>query len=258
MAGTGGAGTRKLERNQPVAVHEVGIVFLHHAKDPVTRHHHGLIARHNPGIPLLTVSGSTEQFATNPSLHQFGYLGRDLPWGNFAWWKVSKGGRREFAWGCQDIMLYGAIARSPVKCKRWCVFEWDARVTIHVEDAFRQQWNTDLAACDIYDAQQKPKWQWFHQIPALPEMLRQYAAGAVPLGAFMISDRFAQRIVAEVPAIAPWKVISELRIGTLCNYFGMNMAACPFMHRHVSWLEKHILVKRMPGIYHPVKRIIKD
>ena len=254
MSGTG-CGVAKVGRALAMETqHEVGIVFMHHTCDEVTTHHLNSITKHNPGVPIITVSGSDELFPSIPSQLRFSYAARNLSWGNFAWWRVSKSGQKKLAWACQDLLLYGAVEKSPVRCKRWCVFEWDTLVTVHVMDAFVRQWDADLATYSTHFPKTS-RWGWFRQTEKLPTLLQPYAAGSVPLGAFLASNRLLRRIILQAPMFAPWEVISEMRIATLCNYFGMKIMDCPWMKNHVSWLPDKISVKATPGIYHPVKTL---
>ncbi len=104
MAGSGG-GVPIIGKSGP-APDEVGIVFLHHATDEVTRHHYDLIRRHNPGVPIVSVSGSYDRLES-------GLVAKHLTWNNHRWWRETHGGNPKRAWGFQDLMLYGAVAQTP-------------------------------------------------------------------------------------------------------------------------------------------------
>jgi len=245
MAGTGGVA--KIVKKTPP--HEVGIFFIHHTLDEVTTHHLSLIRKSNPAIPVIPVSGGTRKFDD-------GLLGMDLNWNDYCWWRHTRCGRKELAWEYSDLLLYGAYAKSQIRCKRWVSLEWDVKCTRRVEDVFKTVWNNDLVAANTFTYRQNRNWYWFEQYrKTVPNKMITSIAAATPFGVVMCSDRLLNMITTNVALVEKFHCQNEMRIGTFAKHFGMTAASCLWMQGKVSWHEDHIDILKTPGIYHPVKTI---
>jgi hypothetical protein len=49
----------------------------------------------------------------------------------------------------------------------------------------------------------------------------------------------------------------ELRVGTLARHAGLRLTPMPFAKPFISWTPQEIHLSEAPGIYHPVKELVR-
>jgi hypothetical protein len=218
---------------------ELGIIFAHFTLNEATRVNLESFRRWHTEGPVLTVTSSDLNF-------EGGCLGK-----NFPLWEPGK------EWYHADYTLYQAYLTRQVDCRRWFYVEWDCHCNMPVREYLRHVWDFDFAAPSVRLYYREPEWAWFQQMRFLPEQLRPYAMGVVPLNGIMLSNRALSAIVAAVLK-ERLPIQSEFRIGTLGHACGFPAVANP-LGNSMTWsnnlpqLGDPNNVQLPPGIWHPIK-----
>jgi hypothetical protein len=217
---------------------DLGIIFAHFTLNEATRVNLESFRRWHDG-PILTVTSSDLNF-------EGGCLAK-----NFPLWELQK------EWYNADFAIYQAYLSRPVPCERWFYAEWDCYCNMPVREYLHHVWDFDFAAPSVRLHYREPEWAWFREMPQLPERMRPYAMGVVPLNGIMLSDRALSAIVA-AELKERLTVHCEFRIGTLGNACGYPAVANP-LGNSMTWtnalpqLRDPNHVRLPPGIWHPIK-----
>lgn len=213
---------------------ECCILFLHHQDDPTTRAHLDLLRRLNP-YPVVAIS----EEAVAPLPGSFDVARPEWGYAGSTWFNA-------------DLPMCRWYNHGGLRAERYVLTEWDTHASLPVREFFDEVWDADAAARCVKIPEVDPHWNWYSELGRLPPELRPFAAGFLPLGCALISDRAlgALAATAQFP-----EVYSELRIGTLLRHAGFTLTPLP-RHRAstVDWLPDLIQFDPdRPAIYHPVK-----
>lgn len=214
---------------------ECCILFVHYRNDPTTQAHLELLRRLNP-YPVVAVCNAAPE-------HVDGALdvaGLTTRWSD------------EHPWGGADTVLYRWFLHGGVRAERYVLLEWDTLATMPVREFYDEVWDADAAGAVVKRIERDPDWFWFHQLGRLPEPLRPYAGGLLPLNGTLLSHR-ALAAVAAGPI--PSDVFCELRLGTLLRSCGFPLTELPEPKRRMNSYDSRLIAfdATLPGIYHPVK-----
>jgi hypothetical protein len=218
---------------------DLGIIFAHHTLNDATRTNLDSFRRWHSQGPIITVSGSDDVF-------EGGAKGKDFPL-----WDADK------AWYNSDFLFYQGFRSRKVNCKRWLYVEWDCYCNLPVRDFLHHVWDFEIAAPCVRLPNREPEWHWFQDIGKLPERLRPYSMGVVPLAGTMVSDQLLTKIV-DVVLAERVAAFNELRIATIGNMLGCAAVANPLGNtltwsNNSAWVSEPAKANLPPGIWHPVK-----
>jgi hypothetical protein len=222
-------------------MHELTILFLHHAANSLTRSRIASLQRLNPGVPIV------------PLVHR---SDDKLPDG-FDAAALAPEFAGEHWWHGTDVMLYAwhrHARTAETTAHRYAVIEYDMLFTVPLADFYREVWDADLAGGHAMYPHEAPDWPWFKETDRLPEALRPFAAGMAPLAGSLIANRVLAAIsTGEIPP----DVFSEFRLGTLTRSHGFHLANLPEEKcRNLSYAADLVDLSRPTPVYHPVKTLL--
>lgn len=190
---------------------ELTILFLHHATDPVTRHHFEILHWLNPGVPVVPLSHRCEDA---------------LP-GSYDAARLVPEFAGETGWHGLDVMLYAwyrAGRTAETTARRYALVEWDMLWRVPHADFYREVWDADVAGRDVKEPSRHRDWNWFAQMSRLPAALQPFAGGIAPISGLFLADRVLAAISAQV---LPLDVFCELRLPTLAKACGFRLTELP-------------------------------
>ena len=222
-------------------MHELTILFLHHAANPLTRSRFASLQRLNPGVPVVPLTHRSND--TLPGCFDAALIAPEFA--------------GEDGWHGTDVMLYAWYRHArtaETTAHRYAVIEYDMLFTVPLADFYREVWDADLAGGHAMHPHECPDWPWFRQTDRLPEALRPFAAGLTPVAGALIADRVLAAIVAvEIPL----GVFSEFRLGTLARAGGFHLTNLPEEKcRNLSYAADLVDLNRPTPVYHPVKTLL--
>lgn len=139
----------------------------------------------------------------------------------------------------------------------------NARVLLIEQDVLITQPLPDIEPQGLLCAELKYDQGWFwweHDVPKLPEFLRHKALGVVPLAVLFTNARVLNKVFdIGWENLYAANIISELRMGTIANYFGFPIDTIPLpgvRWDKVDWDYLDPTVASW-GIYHSVKEPAK-
>ena len=220
-------------------MHEYAILFTYHggARSDVLAQNLDRLRRFNPDVPIIplihdgarTVEGSVD-------------LSRaPCPWDTTDKWR-----------SC-DTMIYRWFPDRSVRAERYVLCEWDTYSTTSIRDFYAPVWDAEVAAVDAFTRDENPDWLFFREIPLLGA-LAPFASAVVPFSGTLFSAAALEAICAGPILRAPF---CELRIATLARHAGLKLTPMPFAKSFISWNPYEIRVSEAPGVYHPVKEIVR-
>ncbi len=243
---------------------EFGIVFLHHDTDPVTMHHLNMIRTHNPEAAVVTVS---QWGKVLPGGYDARKLATTVPWiaAKFADIPASgvalNGDQRWQIWSNADLAVYLWFHHRKERAKRWIILEWDVFCNTAVQRFYSEVWNADSAAGHVLHTNDHGRrWYWFQhgEIQKLPEKFAKYALGLAPLaGTFMSNSAMTKIADAAVSFPELYPVFCELRLGTLCEYLGIQTRQISLQGRKTLSGDAVFSTADLgtPAIWHKVKSL---
>jgi hypothetical protein len=205
----------------------VVILFTYYRDDAITRAHHALLCRHNPGAPVVPlVANGAADFL--PGTVDVGPLADP-------WYHVDRFPARWFD--------------SPhrIESERYVVLEHDTRATMPIVDYFAPVWRADVAGSIVATPEDHPGWIWWRDVPP---HLWEHRTGVLPSGVVLYSRR-----ALECLARSRESMFAEVHIGTVCRAAGLTLAVVPGGLATVACSERDRTLSDRPGVYHPVKRI---
>jgi hypothetical protein len=213
-------------------MHNYIIVFLCHNNDPTTKHHYEKLVDLHPGVPVIPVTGEND--IKLPNIINVG--------------QVTEG------WSNADKLIYRWWQDNEILAGKYIICEWDLLAEIPIPKFLEPVWNAQIAAESFF--KQPGIQNWDHYITdsnKIPDYLKPFAAGIVPLGLLLFSNEALSRVCEHVPQI---NVFSELRLGTAINISGIEVTNFPAeVSKTISWHERYIFRQPYPTVYHPVKTL---
>ena len=205
---------------------EACVLFVHHKDDEITRLHLDRVRQltRYPIIPLKGEDGGVRPHSA------------------------------EHPWRSSDALVYSWFLRRGFDAERYVVLEWDCLLTMPVKDYYSEVWNSHAAASVVTSVETHPCWHWFREVSKLPEDLRKYACGMVPLNGTLLSHAALLAITSEP---IPQGVFGELRIGTLLRSRGIDPIEVPTCKGKTNSWSAYLTEYEptRPGLYHPVKSL---
>lgn len=225
---------------------EFGIVFLHHRKDDVTLNNLATFREWNPGVPLVTMSGSEERI-------EGGYTIHDFPEEAVQWTRHTSGG--ELRGRSADLLVYAWHRHRRERARHWVLVEWDAYCGMPLSEFYSPVRDHDLVAPAVRWPLREPEWSWFHQKWTLPDWLAAKSVGVMPFCFLWVADAVLEEMVRLVPWDQLGRCNSELRFGSLAHAAGFIPTSHPSVHWNIGWkpLREGTPVEAAPGVWHPVK-----
>jgi hypothetical protein len=214
------------------------IVFGYHLRhDATTWMHYALMQHFNPGIPIIPISdGNSLELPNTVDVSTFPSR-----------WDISD------QWQSSDTQLYRWFENRKVEAQRYIFVEYDVYCQLSFREFFKDVWHAEMACARFFTYKDEPTWPWFTKndgYMSLPDDLKPYAAGCLPLGLLLVSHEALEKIVANA---APAKAFSELRFGTTVCKLGIRVSAVD--SGSITWNQSRIRVRPYPTIYHPIKDI---
>ena len=228
--------SRKQPRGHAMTA-ELGIVFLHHATDAVTRNNLARIRAEHPGATIVTVSAGEPL----PG----GYALRDTP----ELEPYHAFNKKQGA----DWLVCSWFKRRRESCRRWWIVEWDVYCAMPVAEYYRPVWEYPFVASSVRRRNLDPTgWLW-RDNQRLPPEFRPYAMGAVPF-AYLLQEPALAAICSTLIAHPFAEGNGELRFGTAANRCGFTPCGFSPPGDQIGWVA-HATIPNRRGIYHPVKFI---
>jgi hypothetical protein len=217
---------------------ELGILFLHHKVDRITRANLESVRKQNPGATLVTMSADKKfrdgyNLDATPEIQK---LHAAIP-------------RRGSDW-----LVCSWFTQHRERCKKWWIIEWDTFCAVPAREYYRAVWDFPFVASSVRLPHREPEWNWFRHIADLPEQLQPYALGAVPF-LYLVSERALEcicRALLKEPFTAG---NGELRFSTVANASGF--APCGFSPPGdgITWTP-WTSPPKSAVILHPVKQVL--
>lgn len=246
-------------------MHDLGIIFVHHAIGPTTANNLEMVRRMNPNAVVVTVSQHGETFPG-------GYNIRDMydgPWrpyrqriNEYGWRSLLREGwrrqQRTFIWWNADMAIYLWYAHKREEARRWIVVEWDVLCLEPMQSFYRDVWDADVAAANIKRLDDTSRWVHFSDfgIALLPAEYRKAALGLTPLAGMLFSDDALREISAAVARDARLRgVYCELRTGTVAKHLGFDAVEIGGRSRRTLDDDREYNATSIeePGLWHKVK-----
>ena len=239
-----------MDQAVPTSLQEkIGIVFLHHRADAVTRRNLESFRECNPGVPIATVT-SDERIEGGYSILDDPELG--------PLWRA----RMKMKWGrlknrSGDLLLYYWYTNRREQADRWLIVEWDAFCAMPARDFIEPVAAFPLVAPSIRLPGREPEWDWFWAVETFPKHLRSFAMGLVPMCFVIIKDEVLSKIVEHVPWGQLGESNAELRFGTMANALGYPPVAHPLGGANISWQNLAHIDPIPRGMWHPIKYLVR-
>jgi hypothetical protein len=216
---------------------KLGIVFLHHNTNEITRRNLASIKRHNRDATIITISAG-EPFNGGYSLEETPNIKR----------LHSHNPSRSSDW-----LVCSWFVRRKEKCHKWWIAEWDTFANTSVKSYYKAVWNHPFVASSVRLRYREPEWGWFGQAQDLPETYRAYVMGAVPF-IYLVSEQVMQRVCSTLLSAPIRQGNGELRFATVANRCGFPPCGYSPPNDRITWIQWHRL-PREKTIFHPVKEL---
>jgi hypothetical protein len=219
----------------PPVNNELGILFLHHKRDRITRQNLASLRRHNPDAVLVTMS-STVPFPGGYALARTPELAR----------------RHETnpARG-SDWLVCSWFLQHKESCAKWWIVEWDTYAEVSALEYYRPVWEFPFVAATVKSPQREPDWNWFDSMSSAPAAYRPFAMGAVPF-LYLISYPALKAVCARISKLNVSFGNGELRFATVANRCGFPPCGFSPPKDKITWI-KWPRLSGPPAIFHPVK-----
>jgi hypothetical protein len=230
-------------------MHEYGILFLHHNTSKVTQDHFERAQKMNPAAPIVALSGG---HAVLPG----GVRLLDLDCYDRRWQKATNNGNPTLAWGNPDLGICQWYSQNTLRCKRWCLMEWDTKCCMSWPEFWAPVWDKPAAAIRVFKQEDIDKWHWFRMQQTMHERIRPHATGVYLFGCMLLSDHALARVTQTLDECF-FDGFSELRLGSLLSYTWNNPVAHPSPKGLIHHASEIVLGNDtdQPGIWHPVKNL---
>ncbi len=249
-------------------LHEVAVLFTHHADNAATRNNLAVLRHHNPGVPVIPMSqwGVTLKDGYNASQMTAGWR-RLLP--SFRTSRGIKGmidrWRQKFEprwiWRNADLSAYMWILwpSRPVQAKRWVIFEWDMYCNVRLADFYAGTWDAPVVSTFQQFPDKNPDFYYFNDAEKqrLPESLKPHLMATNPWAGMMFSDAALKGIANRVRELRFRNGFCELRVGTVARSLGFMPVpnANPLASRTLrSVPEFEVREMDVASVWHKVKR----
>lgn len=248
-------------------MHDVAVLFIHHADDPTTRNNLAAVRHYNPGVPVIPVSNwgvtlpdghhSREMIAGWSKLLP-PYRGRGL---RGLWRRFKLDLDRGWIWRNVDLIAYLWITwnNRPIEARRWVVFEWDIYCNTNLREWFGASFDGDLVTSFLQKPGPGHPFPHFNQgeVAIIPEPLRPHMMGANPWAGILMSDKALKAIAERVRQTQYAHAFSEVRVATVAQSLGLELT------RNVNPQARHTLSSvatftmddiDKPSVWHRVKQ----
>lgn len=148
----------------------LGIVFLCHNDDEVTRNNLDSFRATHPEIEVIVVS-SGSRVANGYTLEDLGEHG--------AHWKAHTSDRQMLA-RSGDLLLYAWYLNKREHHRKWLIVEWDSYCASSALDFVDPVWHFGISGASIRLTNREPEWHWFSMVSDLPRKWQPYAAASSP------------------------------------------------------------------------------
>ncbi|MFO1486847.1 MAG: hypothetical protein U1F65_00065 [Verrucomicrobiota bacterium] len=216
--------------------HDLGILFLHHDVDAVTRANLASIRRQHPRTTIVTMSAGKS--------FRGGYELAATP-------EVAQAHARNIRRG-SDWLVCSWFLQKQERCDRWWIVEWDTYCRVSAREYYQAVWDFPFVASSVRLPQREPEWAWFRAAGELPAAYQPYALGAVPF-LYLLTERALERICRRYLREPLLAGNAELRFATVANACGLPPCGFSPPHDQITWIECRPTRRRT--IFHPVKRL---
>lgn len=217
---------------------ELGILFLHHACDPVTLRNLESIRRNNPKATLVTFSAS-EPLKGGYSLDQTPDLKQihaQLPT------------RRT------DVLVCSWYLQKREKCDKWWIVEWDLYCEMAATEYYWPVWHYPFVASSVRLRHREPNWNWFRALQGTPESYEPHIIGAVPF-IFLMSETALESTCRMLLNNPFYSGNAELRFATAANRAGFPPCGFSPQNDRITWITWD-RITGSKNIFHPVKHVV--
>jgi hypothetical protein len=215
----------------------LGVLFLHHDVDEITRNNLRSIQTHNPDLTLATISG-----------------GKPLPGG----YSIDATPDLKALHGrdpatSDDFLICSWLRQRRERCDRWWIVEWDVFCRVSIRDYYAPVWDFPFVASAVRLPFREPQWYWFRAIQeqTIPAAYQPYIMGTVPT-LYLMSETALSATCAMLLR-EPLPIGNcEVRFTTAANRCGYPPCGFSPPDDRISWIPW----KAMPPdgrIVHPVK-----
>ena len=222
-------------------MNDLTILFGHIQADELTLRHLEIIRTLNPGVPIVPLTFQADDSA-----------GQALP-GSFRATQLEPRFVGQNPWAAADCLIYAWYVHARTQqtaAHRYAYAEWDMLFRVPMRDFYAEVWDRDVACAECFFIDRHWSWNWFKEIYRLPKEIRKFAAGLSPFAGTFLSDRALDKITKQP---IPLHVFCELRLGTLANAAGFEIARLPYDKcRNLTWKQELLYPVKSP-VYHPVK-----
>lgn len=221
----------------------LGIVFLHHTADEITRANFASFRRWNPGETIISVSAGDAL--------ENGYSIREIA-GAAAIWESrtnSLNRRAESA----DLLLYLWYPSRREFCDKWLIVEWDAYCEMPARDFLSNVWEFPISGPSIRLPNRENEWHWFQHVADFPVDLQPYATGIVPFCFIQIADYVLANVYRLASSLELEAGNCELRLPTLASALGFPAVANPRADGKITWQAHPVDTEITEGMWHPIK-----
>jgi len=214
----------------------LGILFLHHLDDDLTRHHFDLVCRHNPRAVVVPIVD--EPLGSLPGAIDVSRF--STPWNTRDKWR-----------SC-DTMIYRWFANRTFDAERYVVLEYDCRCDVDLLEYYRPYLDSDVVVAEWKTPRTHPRWCWFDEAWRMDDADRAVASGLTPMACTLLTHEALERVCRLVTNA---DVLSELRLGTAIARAGLRVRELGARERrHIDYAELRLPILR-PGLYHPIKAV---
>lgn len=217
---------------------KLGILFLHHTRNPVTLNNLQSIRRCNPDATIVTMSPD-EPLEDGYSLNKTPELKKvhsELPQ------------RRE------DSLVASWFLQKRETCDKWWIVEWDLFCEVSVSEYYQNVWHFPFVAPSVCLPYRDLHWFWFQKTQGMPEEYKPFLMGALPFVFLMSEEALGAtcRMLIDCPFTTG---NSELRFATAANRSGYAPCGYSPPNDRLTWRPW----SRLTGpktIFHPVKHYV--
>jgi len=227
---------------------ELGIWFIHHKNDELTKYHFDLLKKHNPNATIFPIQDETKEGL--PGAIKFDKK-------NIFWDMADM-------WMCCDTYIYRFFLSDickEKKCKRYAYVEYDSHVSGDLANVYEPVWNKDaLCGPYVFDMDKEPKCGWWaekHTTDTIKKYGNDFKNDMKAIdpfcGIFSSYDIFAS-ITEKAKNPMFYSIFCDLRIGTIAKKLGIKMSEISEkFNKRVR--ASAVKVEDEPGFYHIVKTI---
>jgi len=225
---------------------DLGILFIHHKNDELTKYHFYLLKKHNPNATIFPIQDETKEgLECAIKLND-----------KNIYWNMS------CMWYCCDTYFYRFFMSDICqenKCKRYAYVEYDSYVTDDLRNVYDSVWNEDkLCGPYVFDKKSEPNCGWWKD-PNTIKTINKYGSNfkdnllAIDpfCGIFSTYD-ILMNISEESKNPMFYNIFCDLRIATIAKKINIPVSGVSEKFNKRVRASK-VKIEEEPGFYHIVK-----